>query len=616
MEKTIALDDQKNKIEELESNERFLKHEMDKKDLELNEKEVQYNSRTEILKERLAKMEQEIKSKDEEFGMKNDEQKAMLKSKLDSLEQEFMASKIELQNVLAEKASAVSQLELVLEKQQKENLELCKKIEDNKEAEARKNETIERLQDDLRRALFEVGEVEKQRDVVDEECNKLEKQLKEKLSDSSEMEQLKAKIIELEESEKRWKFEAEEIEKQRDIVDGECDRLETELEETKTKLQDLSRATSPELGQRTLLGDVSMECTYAGNVSRIDDNVQKMVSERDLLKSELAKVKAELKALDASKTRMAGEQATANEKYQKLKAQLFTQKEYGDRMYRTNKELQLQISAMDSSEIERRQEEMSHELAKVKEELGKKNIAYASLKVDVEKEELKYKKKCTVLEGDLEYEKKNSTRLTQELRRLQSEKMDTTVLGNGRNPHVREVQEAKAPEPAVQSPVWSNGAGVIKEIILQELEVKNKRLEKEKKELKQHEDFYINKAREWKTWALKYEKVLKNNNITYESREKPATQKAAEAEKDKIASSDAENVPPPPLQEVSNNVSVGNNAGEGNVSRSKEGPRPPTPTQNMKLVLSRGSGPTAYRKEGSASSEGGNKEKPDDCKTQ
>merc|ERR1719186_2569606 len=499
------------------------------------------------------------------------------------------------------------------------------KIQENKEAEAGKNETIERLQEDLRRALFEVGEVEKQRDIVDEECNKLEKQLKEKLSDSSEISQLKAKIEELEESEKRWKFEAEEIEKQRDIVDGECDRLEAELEvtknrleaeleETKTKLQDLSRATSPELGQRTLLGDVSMECTYAGNVSRMDDNVQKMVSERDLLKSELTKVKAELKALDASKTKIAGEQATANEKFQKLKAQLFTQKEYGDRMYRTNKELQQQISAMDSSEIERRQEEMSCELAKVKEELGKKNIAYASLKGDVEKEELKYKKKCTVLKGDLEYEKKNSTRLTQELRRLQSEKMETTVLGNGRNTHVREVQEAKAPEPAVQSPVWSNGAGVIKEIILQELEVKNKRLEKEKKELKQHEEFYINKAREWKTWALKYEKVLKNNNITYESREKSATQKVAEAEKDKIVSSDAENVPP--LQEVSNNVSVGNNAGEGNVSRSKEGPRPPTPTQNMKLVLSRGSGPTAYRKEGSASSEGGNKEKPDDCKTQ
>ena len=85
-------------------------------------------------------------------------------------------------------------------------------------------------------------------------------------------------------------------------------------------------------------------CFLLGNVSRMDDNVQKMVSERDLLKSELSKVKAELKALDASKTRMAGEQATANEKFQKLKAQLFTQKEYGDRMYRTNKELQQQIS--------------------------------------------------------------------------------------------------------------------------------------------------------------------------------------------------------------------------------------------------------------------------------
>ncbi len=48
--------------------------------------------------------------------------------------------------------------------------------------------------------------------------------------------------------------------------------------------------------------------------------------------------------------------------------------------------------------IKKREEHLRKELEKAREELGQKNIQYASLKVDVEKEELKYKKKCQVLE--------------------------------------------------------------------------------------------------------------------------------------------------------------------------------------------------------------------------
>merc|ERR1719319_316956 len=250
---------------------------------------------TEIMKERLLKMESEINLKDEEAGLKHDEQKALLKSKLDSLEGDYMNTKIELQNAISEKASAVSQLQMAMDNKQAESIELNKIIKEGKEIEAHRKETIERLEEELRKAMFEVGEVEKQRDMVDEECNKLETQLKEKSqATEDELSRLQALVEELESSEKRWKFEAEEVEKQRDVVDAECDRLEAELEttknrleaeleETKTKLEDLSRAATPEAqaGQATLLDDV-------GNAPGGAKGVSEIASERDDLKSELA----------------------------------------------------------------------------------------------------------------------------------------------------------------------------------------------------------------------------------------------------------------------------------------------------------------------------------------
>ena len=49
-------------------------------------------------------------------------------------------------------------------------------------------------------------------------------------------------------------------------------------------------------------------------------------------------------------------------------------------------------------------------------------------------------------------------------------------------------------------------------------------LEKENKTRKEHEEFYIDKAREWKNRALKYERLLEKNNIVVPNKEnKPKT---------------------------------------------------------------------------------------------
>ena len=64
---------------------------------------------------------------------------------------------------------------------------------------------------------------------------------------------------------------------------------------------------------------------------------------------------------------------------------------------------------------------------------------------------------------------------------------------------------------------------LIKEIRLHDAEMKVKSLEKDNCRLKEHEEFYINKAREWKNRALKYERSLQEHGIPVPSRgAKPA----------------------------------------------------------------------------------------------
>ena len=120
-----------------------------------------------------------------------------------------------------------------------------------------------------------------------------------------------------------------------------------------------------------------------------------------------------------------------------------------------------------------------------------------------------------------------NTRLTQEIRRNQSEAMDTTCFG----PKSQSRQASSAVQSSTsatntsvvtsassESPVWSSGSGALKEIRLHDAEMKVKSLEKDNIRLKEHEEFYINKAREWKNRALKYERTLDKNGITVPSR--------------------------------------------------------------------------------------------------
>ena len=80
--------------------------------------------------------------------------------------------------------------------------------------------------------------------------------------------------------------------------------------------------------------------------------------------------------------------------------------------------------------------------------------------------------------------------------------MDTTVI-QPKQVHASSSEKASTctntSVATAGSPVWSSGSGAIKEIRLHTAEMRVKSLEKENGKLKEHEEFYINKAREWKS---------------------------------------------------------------------------------------------------------------------
>jgi len=157
---------------------------------------------------------------------------------------------------------------------------------------------------------------------------------------------------------------------------------------------------------------------------------------------------------------------------------------------------------------------LKEELNKIKADLGKKNIEYASLKVDVDREELKLQKQNKHLVNDLEYERQNVTRLTNKLRCLQNDKMETTVLAP-KSSHV-EPTDTKATNTSTSgSPVWTSGSGTIKEIHMYQLEHKTRHMEKEIEKLKYNENFYIDRGSRWKSTAMRYEGILKENRIQF-----------------------------------------------------------------------------------------------------
>ena len=100
-----------------------------------------------------------------------------------------------------------------------------------------------------------------------------------------------------------------------------------------------------------------------------------------------------------------------------------------------------------------------------------------------------------------------------------AEKTAAPIAATGTSRSSNIVEAASATSDS-QSPVWSSGSGALKEMQLIDLQVKNKSLEKDNARLKEHEEFYIKKAREWKNRALMHERQLKENGLEVPSREK------------------------------------------------------------------------------------------------
>merc|ERR1712192_225384 len=209
-----------------------------------------------------------------------------------------------------------------------------------------------------------------------------------------------------------------------------------------------------------------------------------------------------------------------------------------------------------------------------------------------------YKKRCEVLQSDLDYEKAVVARLTQDARRLQANAMETTVVAPRAS--VAATNTSALPD----SPVWSSGSGAIKEIRLHEAEMKVKTLEGE-----------VNKAKELKNRCLKYERTLVSNKIPVPGKEnvaasaqpvkevQPIVENSSTKESSTpVAGSDHRRPPLTNLQKLSRH----NAAVEGaNTSV--------TPTDDFQLVLDRNLAPRQTEKDFKLPPSGPKK---DDCKTQ
>ena len=147
--------------------------------------------------------------------------------------------------------------------------------------------------------------------------------------------QYEAKIDDLETQVERLKFDLGEAEKLRDIVVAECDKLESELEETKVRLVELNttpgvgNGTARQLnslqstmiaGQQTLLNNVIMDCTFIP-APDISHKLRELELEKEQLEREMNDLKRQLAS------------TPTEEKYVCLKSQLIKQKEYSDKVY-------------------------------------------------------------------------------------------------------------------------------------------------------------------------------------------------------------------------------------------------------------------------------------------
>ena len=321
-----------------------------------------------------------------------------------------------------------------------------------KELEASRSSMLEEQQ----QVAIKLDEVTKQlgkAEVEKEETEKLIRAMAEKVHEKecleSSLKQVEGRLADVE-------YELGEVEKQRDLVSEQCTNLEQQLEEAKQqRLEDVNLQSQrlhqleqkhtaatqmeekvKELEEKLLNSSKAMEELH--KAKSIMEELEKEV--RDL-KFEVEETEKQRDAVDAACDKLEEEKKEIMEKMVEqskweqekkvLMEKLLEQKHYSDKMYELNLRLQggqeLSLGVVEDKavlvkqleEVKANRREVLDKLEKVKEELGRKNIAYASLKVDVEKGELEYKKKCEVLQSDLDYEKAVVTRLTQDARRLQ-----------------------------------------------------------------------------------------------------------------------------------------------------------------------------------------------------
>merc|ERR1712130_159075 len=544
--------------------------------------------------------------------------------------EEVVAAEAEKNILIQEKTEAVKNLEVVKEEQEQERKQCSLLKHDIENLKIELQYAINQKEDTVKTVCANEAIIKELKSRV-EKVQILEKEvglLNSKLADAS------AKLVEAKEKQdiiddrgkqiERLKFDLQEAERLRDIVDAECDKLESELEETKVKLMEInttqdvkgqqpsSLQSTMMSGQHTLLNNVSMDCTFIP-APDLRAKLQDIESEKEELLRELNDVKRQLAS------------SPTEEKYMYLKSQLIKQKEYNDKIFEENKDLKSRLIKSEEAVASIDTIALQKKLTDVKQELGLKNIEYASLKVDVEKGELEYKRKCEVLQADLEYEKANSQRLTQEIRRYQTSAMDTTVI----QPKTQPKKNAEVSTPAchtsetsVGSPVWSSGSGAIKEIRLHNAEMRVKTLEKENSKLKEHEEFYINKAREWKSRALKYEKTMEHHGVAVPGKENRreivtsanAGNTGTEDPDPVIPACDPETVKAYEAAGLSPRT-IANPLQDLQNLRTEAGVGPPTPTEDIKLVLSRRSEPRRTEADFRLPEDQARK-KVDDCKTQ
>ena len=254
-------------------------------------------------------------------------------------------------------------------------MQLKLKLLENEQLKAKFTDSQQATTDDL----------ENQRKLMDSRTKELNEKivsLHQELSDAKEIE---LKAAELEKEVERLKFDLQESERVCEIVDTECNRLESELEETKVKLTE-KLATSLQstmiAGQHTVMDDISMDCTLIPSVYEKYRKLEEYKSELEIEVNQLRQ------RIDG----MASKEAEHN-----LKTQLVKEKEHATRISEENCSLKENIKSLEKKAADKMYV-LEQQLARVKEEVGIKNIEFASLKVDVEKGELEFKKKSEILQ--------------------------------------------------------------------------------------------------------------------------------------------------------------------------------------------------------------------------